>query len=142
MSQTVQIPGGGVTVGTVKYGTTNSPTYACGEQVSILESQVNPQYVQVPPTAGLAGRQVFTGTQRALRVQFMQDWGPVASTSFCKFLDDNEGDDIYIEFTPFGSTLKWLYKVQAVPVNEGGTLGQIAMAETTFPVLSRTPTYT
>jgi hypothetical protein len=141
MAQTVMIPGGGATVGTVTYGTTASPTFACGEQVSVLESQVNPQYVQVPPTAGLPGRQVYIGTQRSLRLSFMQDWGPVASTSFCKFLEDNEGDEIYVEFTPLGTTLKWLYKVQAVPVNEGGTMGQVAMAETTLPVVTRTPTY-
>lgn len=141
MAQTVHIPGGGATVGTVKFGTTSTPTGAAGEQVTILDSQVNPQYVNVPPTAGLPGRQVYTGTQRSLRLSFMQDWDAGSATSLCRFMETNEGDEVYIEFTPLGTSLKWLYKVQAVPVNEGGTMGQVAIAETTLPVITRTPTY-
>ena len=93
MAQTVQTPGGGIAATTVKVGISSPPTTEVGCQVTITESEPNPQYVTVPPTGCQAGRQVYTGTQRNLHLQWLQDWG--AADSMSEFLDDHDGETIF-----------------------------------------------
>lgn len=134
-----QIPGGGIVATSVKIGTVNPPTTVVTCQVTIIETQVESTFVAIPVTGCEAPADRYAGSKRKLRLQWLQDWGETDSLS--EFLDDHDGESIFIEYIPLGGTApKWVYEVQAVPGAEGGTMGQPSLADVTLPVIARTPT--
>jgi len=137
MAQTVQTPG--VPAGSVKVGTADPPTTVVSCQVTVLEVAPEASYVNVPTTTGCEPRDALQGVKRNLRMTWLQDWG--ATDSLSEFMETNEGESVFIEFIPNGATTpKWVYEVTAIGGGEGGTMGDLAVADVTLPVVTRTPT--
>jgi hypothetical protein len=130
---------GSIVFATSEANLTSAPV-AASDQVISFRIVAQPNLTGVPATYGAAASESAAASGFQVELSILQDWG--ATTSVSEFLFDNDGEEIWFQHDPAGSsepTFKGA--VYAVAGGWGGAADESWVDDLTFPCVAK-PTYT